>query len=87
MSTVPAVMWLTHTAAIVHQGMVVLTVKVLQLFLLPANEVWDKVMFLHLCVSHSVHRGAPTGTQADTPPPPTESGGTHSSNWTKITSF
>ena len=27
-------------------------------FLLPlANKVWGKVMFLHLSVSHSVHRG------------------------------
>ena len=26
-------------------------------FLPPANEVWGKVMFLHLSVSHSVHRG------------------------------
>ena len=23
----------------------------------PANEVWDKVMFLHLSVSHSLHMG------------------------------
>ena len=23
----------------------------------PANDVWSKVMLLHLCVSHSVHRG------------------------------
>ena len=27
-------------------------------FLPPANEVWGKVMFLHLSVSHSVHMGA-----------------------------
>ena len=26
-------------------------------FLLPANEVWGKVMFLHLPISHSVHEG------------------------------
>ena len=25
-------------------------------FLSPANEVWGKVMFLHLSVSHSLHR-------------------------------
>ena len=33
--------------------------NVSQPFLLPpANEVWGKVMFLHLSVSHSVHRGS-----------------------------
>ena len=26
-------------------------------FLPPANEVWGKVVFLHLSVSHSVHGG------------------------------
>ena len=26
-------------------------------FIPPANEVWGKVMFLHLSVSHSVQRG------------------------------
>ena len=34
----------------------------------PANEVWGKVMFLHLSVSHSVHMGSGVYTpQADTP--------------------
>ena len=28
-------------------------------FLPPANEVWSKVIFLHLSVSHSVHGGVP----------------------------
>ena len=27
-------------------------------FLPPANEVWDKVIFVHLSVSYSVHRGS-----------------------------
>ena len=38
--------------------------------LLPAaNEVWGKVMFLHLSVSHSVHRGvsAPLHAGKNTP--------------------
>ena len=26
-------------------------------FFPPANKVWGKLMFLHLSVSHSVHRG------------------------------
>ena len=29
-------------------------------FLLPANEVWDKVNFTQACVSHSVHKGVPS---------------------------
>ena len=33
----------------------------ISVFLQPANEVWGKVMFLHLSVSHSVHRGLPRG--------------------------
>ena len=28
------------------------------MYLPPANEVWSKVMFLHLSASHSVHGGA-----------------------------
>ena len=28
-----------------------------KLFLPPANQVWGKVMFLHLSISHSVHGG------------------------------
>ena len=30
----------------------------------PANEVWGKVMFLHLSVSHSVHSGHRSGLYA-----------------------
>ena len=30
--------------------------SILWLYLPPANEVWSKAMFLHLSVSHSVHR-------------------------------
>ena len=30
----------------------------------PANEVWGKVMFLHLSVSHSVHSGRGSGRYA-----------------------
>ena len=47
----------------------------------PANEVWGKVMFLHLSVNHSVHRGRgvmmplpvmdSTPSWTATPPPPT----------------
>ena len=33
-------------------------------FLPPANEVWGKVMFLHLSVSHSVHSGHRSGWYA-----------------------
>ena len=33
------------------------------LLLPPANEVWGKVMFLHLSVSHSVHRGVSVSVQ------------------------
>ena len=33
----------------------------ISVFLQPANEVWGKVMFLHLSVSHSIHRGLPRG--------------------------
>ena len=29
-------------------------------FLPPTNEVWGKVIFLHLSVTHSVHRGVPS---------------------------
>ena len=46
----------------------------------PANEVWGKVMFLHLSVNHSVHRGRgvtmplpvmdSTPSWTATPPPP-----------------
>ena len=44
-------------------------------YLLPnANEVRDKVMFLHLSVSHSVHRGL--STWAGTPRPGTPQPGT-----------
>ena len=35
-----------------------------QLLLPPANEVWGKVMFLHLSVSHSVHSGHRSGRYA-----------------------
>ena len=34
------------------------------LLLPPANEVWGKVMFLHLSVSHSVHSGHRNGRYA-----------------------
>ena len=30
--------------------------NILYKLLLPANEVWGKVMFLHMSVSHSIHR-------------------------------
>ena len=41
------------------------------LLLPPANEVWCKVMFLHLSVSHSVHReGVCSIACWDTPPRP-----------------
>ena len=43
----------------------------------PANEVWGKVMFLHLSVSHSVHGGVVSAPfhagihpPRQTPPPP-----------------
>ena len=39
--------------------LLVFTTENFQSILLPpANEVWSKVMFLHLSVSHSVHGGA-----------------------------
>ena len=34
------------------------------IFLPPANEVWGKVLFLHLSVSHSVHSGHRSGQYA-----------------------
>ena len=37
-------------------------------FLPPANEVWGKVIFLHLSVSHSVHRGGGTPRGQTSPP-------------------
>ena len=36
-----------------------LDLREFQLLLPPANEVWDKVICLHLSVCHSVHRGGP----------------------------
>ena len=50
-----------------------------------SNEVWGKGMFLHLSVSHSVHRGGvqgqvsravgrPPWTQRQNPPPDPETG-------------
>ena len=42
-------------------------------FLPPANEVWGKVMFLHLSVSHSAHREGAVSQHAlprQTPPRP-----------------
>ena len=43
---------------------------------MPANEVWGKVMFLHLSVSHSVHRGGCASQHAmgQTPPGQTPPG-------------
>ena len=59
-----------------------------KLYLPPANDVWGKVMFLHLSVSHSVYRGmvyTPRQTpptlgrppQADNPRMATDVGGMH----------
>ena len=58
----------------------------------PANEVWDKVMFLHLSVSHSVHRmgTSVSGSKGHTPwththslrTPPRGATQTHTHPWT-----
>ena len=42
---------------IVALGFICLDSSIQGHLLPPTNEVWDKVIFLHLSVSHSVHRG------------------------------
>ena len=44
-----------------QSNLLILQFSTSHLFLAPANEVWGKVMFLHLSVSHSVQMGGEGG--------------------------
>ena len=44
--------------------------KTVLIYLLPANEVWGKVIFSEACVKNYVHRGGSASVHAGIPHPP-----------------
>ena len=70
--------WLQWYHIFCWPGFIDLRVQIHFQLLAPANEVWGRVMFLHLSVSHSVHRGGVSLTETpldrDLPPQLVKSG-------------